>query len=490
MTITTNDTRDEYTATNGQTVFNYTFKIFADTDLKVYQTLNGNDPDDAADLITAYTVAGVGSESGGTITLTSSAAAGDKITIVSDVPDSRTTDYQVNGDFVPDTVNDDFDRVVTLVKQVLSAQERIPQFQNSLQSQTGATLDDPVASQFLRWKADLSGIESVSLNTTGAVTEADAVSIADAGGYYTGTNVEDALQEVGADIATLQQADTFYWSRFEDVTELTLANTTPALCQLTPSRFALADGGTNLLIAYDIASDGTISQVGSTFAITLGGCDICRLSDSTIALADDTSGVLETYTFNGSTWSKVGNTLSLATISDPQLDALSSTRIVMAEVGDDTITAYDWDGTDWTQEGNQFNYVSQVSLIGVCALSSTRIITIGSSSNTLIEYNFDGTDWNQATGSLNIGGGIHKLTALGGNFFAHFDNSNDELQIWKKPDSTTVFSQESPVLSITNGTGAMTGISGTDIIYASPSDGKIYIYRSNVSTISPHSLNV
>lgn len=35
---------------------------------------------------------------------------------------------------------------------------------------------------------------------------AAAVSIADAGGYYTGTDVEAALQEVGADITTLQNS--------------------------------------------------------------------------------------------------------------------------------------------------------------------------------------------------------------------------------------------------------------------------------------------
>ena len=53
MTITTNDDREEYTASSGQTEFSYTFKIYASTDLNVYQTPADNDFNDANDLITA-----------------------------------------------------------------------------------------------------------------------------------------------------------------------------------------------------------------------------------------------------------------------------------------------------------------------------------------------------------------------------------------------------------------------------------------------------
>ena len=67
MTITTNDTRDEYTATAGQTLFNYTFKIFESTDLNVYVTPVGQDPDDTTDIVTGYSVTGIGDEDGGTI---------------------------------------------------------------------------------------------------------------------------------------------------------------------------------------------------------------------------------------------------------------------------------------------------------------------------------------------------------------------------------------------------------------------------------------
>lgn len=166
MTITTNDTRDEYTASAGQTVFNYTFKIFADTDLNVYQTPSGQTANDTTDLITDYTVTGVGATAGGTITLTTAASAGDLITIVSNIPDSRTTDYQYDGDFIPDVVNDDFDRVVSLVKQVNDRANRGLAFQESEQGSSGFTLPQPMAGYYVRWNGTLDGFENVPFTTT------------------------------------------------------------------------------------------------------------------------------------------------------------------------------------------------------------------------------------------------------------------------------------------------------------------------------------
>lgn len=164
MTITVNPTRNEYTATASQAVFNYTFKIFAETDLNVYQTLAGNKADDMADIITTYTVTGVGDSAGGTIILTTGAAVGDLITIVSDIPETRSIDYQNNGDFVPGTVNDDFDKMVSLVKQVEDFASRTLLFQESEQGASGFDLPSPVAGEFLRWNPAANGVEGAAPN--------------------------------------------------------------------------------------------------------------------------------------------------------------------------------------------------------------------------------------------------------------------------------------------------------------------------------------
>lgn len=165
MTITTNPSRDEYTSTAGQTVFNYTFKIYANTDLNVYVTPSGQSPDDLADLTTDYIVdtGTIGDEAGGFITFNTPLNNGDAVTIVSAIPYDRTVDYQNNGDFLPETVNDDNDRQVSQIKQILEQTGRTLQFQESLQGASTLSLPDPVAANFMRWKADLTGLENVEL---------------------------------------------------------------------------------------------------------------------------------------------------------------------------------------------------------------------------------------------------------------------------------------------------------------------------------------
>lgn len=178
MTIKVAATRNEFTATTSQTVFNYTFKIFASTDLNVFQTTAGQVCNDATDQITAFTVAGVGDEDGGSITLTNPATVGDLITIVSNIPSTRTTDYQNNGDFIPKTVNDDFDRVVSLVKQ---AEEVANRTLVSAECQQGAkplTLPEPSAGLFLKWKPDLTGVENSGAPGV-IVNEVDSIVVSD-----------------------------------------------------------------------------------------------------------------------------------------------------------------------------------------------------------------------------------------------------------------------------------------------------------------------
>ena len=197
MTITVLPARNEYTATAGQTVFNYTFKIFANTNLNVYITPAGQEANDSTDLTTAYTVDAntIGNEDGGFITMDSGVSAGSLVTIVSNVPESRTTDYQFNGDFIPSTVNDDFDRVVQLVKQVEDTAGRTLTFQQSLQNATALTLPNPQATYFLRWNAGETGLENVDLTIGGAPTDSSLVTYDPPFTGSTLTTVENKLSE-------------------------------------------------------------------------------------------------------------------------------------------------------------------------------------------------------------------------------------------------------------------------------------------------------
>ena len=160
MTISIAPARNEYTANAAQTIFNYTFKIFEDTNLNVYITPSGQVSNDLSDLTTNYTVTGLGDEDGGTIILSSGTNSNDLVTIVSDVPSSRKIDYQNNGDFRPDTVNNDFDRVVSMVKKVEDTANRTVLLQQSQQDPKPLTLPGPVSGLALRWTGNESGLEN------------------------------------------------------------------------------------------------------------------------------------------------------------------------------------------------------------------------------------------------------------------------------------------------------------------------------------------
>ena len=112
MTVADNTSRDQYTATSGQTVFPYTFEIFNKDDVVVIKN--------TTTLIegTNYTVTGVGNENGGSIVLTVGATAGDIITVYRDMPLERNSDYQTSGDFLASEVNNDFDRLWLAAQQI------------------------------------------------------------------------------------------------------------------------------------------------------------------------------------------------------------------------------------------------------------------------------------------------------------------------------------------------------------------------------------
>lgn len=107
-----NPPRDQYTASASQTAFSYSFAIFADADLVVY------DNDTLMVLTTDYTVSGAGDDNGGTVTFVSGRTAGHVITIYRDIAIERTSDMQQNGPWNSTTTNDEFDKAYTIMQEL------------------------------------------------------------------------------------------------------------------------------------------------------------------------------------------------------------------------------------------------------------------------------------------------------------------------------------------------------------------------------------
>lgn len=92
-----------HTGNGVATVFAFSFGVLAASDIKVLV--------DGVEVTTGFTVAGVGSRTGGTVTFAVAPTNGADILIVREVVRKRDTDYQYSGDLREEVLDDDLDRI-------------------------------------------------------------------------------------------------------------------------------------------------------------------------------------------------------------------------------------------------------------------------------------------------------------------------------------------------------------------------------------------
>lgn len=102
MPVSVQTPYNQYTGNGVATVYAYEFQLLSADDLTV--TIDGV-------VTTAYTLSGLGVDSGGNVTFSAAPANGTTVLIRRTVLLSRETDYQTAGDFEADVVDADFDRL-------------------------------------------------------------------------------------------------------------------------------------------------------------------------------------------------------------------------------------------------------------------------------------------------------------------------------------------------------------------------------------------
>jgi hypothetical protein len=165
MAYNTNTPRAEYTASATQTVFPFLFKIFATSDIKVYQTLAGATPDDVADILvltTDYTVT-INGDAGGEVTLNTGASVNDKITLVRSLDVTRSIEYQQNGDLLASTLNADQEYQTYLIADKDLEAIRSLRFPDSAQN-VNSELPTPEALKVMRWNNTETALENIAIN--------------------------------------------------------------------------------------------------------------------------------------------------------------------------------------------------------------------------------------------------------------------------------------------------------------------------------------
>jgi len=161
MSFNTADGRAEYTATAAQEDFDFVFKIYETSDLKVWLTPVGDVADDELDVLTEdvdYTVS-INGDDGGTLTLLSAATAGDYVTLVRDLPAVRETEYQFAGDLRPEVLNADQNYQTYLSADQKVAFDKVVKLPESSQNVSG-DLPAAVSDAYLKWNADADALEN------------------------------------------------------------------------------------------------------------------------------------------------------------------------------------------------------------------------------------------------------------------------------------------------------------------------------------------
>jgi len=125
MTISSTTVKNSYSGDGSTTQFNYTFKIFADSDLQVIiRSAAGTET--VKTITTHYTVAGAGNTNGGSITFTSGNIPTSTETVVlrRAVPQTQAIDYIANDPFPAESHEEGLDRATMTTQQIQEELDR------------------------------------------------------------------------------------------------------------------------------------------------------------------------------------------------------------------------------------------------------------------------------------------------------------------------------------------------------------------------------
>ena len=203
MSLASTTNRVDFTGNGAVDTYSYTFKIIAQTDLRVL-VRDESDPnagDTLLTLTTHYTVTGVGESAGGTVALVNGNFAwldadgdlksGYHLTIRRVRPLTQATDIRNQGTFFPEVHEDSFDHGIMVAQQ---QQDDIDRSMRLLETVTGVSVVMPVpaAGQYLRWNDDedaLENAEVVASTSLGTIT----INSGDARGVVSVNDTEDGF---------------------------------------------------------------------------------------------------------------------------------------------------------------------------------------------------------------------------------------------------------------------------------------------------------
>ena len=169
-TVSNTNNRTSLTASGG-TDFDFTFKIFSNTDIDVYVVDQGTGVATLQTLTTHYTVEIDTTSEGGTVTFLSAPTSGDTVLMIRDVPYTQTTDIPVNSGFSERVIENAYDKIVMQIQQVVDTLSKTIQLATT-STTSDVTLSDPEVGKFLFWQDSTTiGNSTVATIDTGTIED-------------------------------------------------------------------------------------------------------------------------------------------------------------------------------------------------------------------------------------------------------------------------------------------------------------------------------
>ena len=211
MTISTTSIKNTYTGNNSTATFNYTFKIFANSDLQVI-IRNASGVETVKTITTHYTVAGAGNNSGGSITFTSGNIPTNTETVVIRriLPQTQSIDYIANDPFPAESHEEGLDRAMMTIQQVQEELDRSLKVSRTATLNTAEITADASAraGKLLGFSADGNSLDAtidgsgVATNATAAANSATAAATSASAAATSATAAENAKNAAEAALDT------------------------------------------------------------------------------------------------------------------------------------------------------------------------------------------------------------------------------------------------------------------------------------------------
>lgn len=261
--INPNDGFVSITAAGGETDLDFDFPIYEKSHLRIIRTRSGTDTDLV--LNTDYTIADNQLEvtAGGTAVLAVAATAGDVYSLLLDVPEGRTTDFNQAGDFRAYTVNRELDLQTQMIQQLrrdVDKSARLPD--DSIL--TSLTLPDPEANKLLGWNSGATGLENK------VITDATTTTIS----AFMGTLLDDSTASEARTTLGVTQTNlgiSSYAQTILDDTTAAAARTTLDAEQKASSLTSVSPATGDYVIMSDVSDSNNSKKALVSDIIALGG---------------------------------------------------------------------------------------------------------------------------------------------------------------------------------------------------------------------------